>query len=93
MSYDDLYYYTLEDLRLIADGKNQELRTAWEIARWQTFMDGRLNGQKWKKPQDIEKFPWEKPTKQQTTLTDNLAEKLRQAEEIRKNIKKGNNGS
>jgi hypothetical protein len=93
LSYDDLYYYTLEDLRTIVEGRDQELRNNWEIARYQIYFNGVFNGQKWKKPQDVEKFPWEKTTNQQTTLTDNLAERIRQAEELRKKIKLGNNGS
>jgi hypothetical protein len=61
LSYNDLFYYTLEDLDLMLKGKDEEMKVVWEAARLAGVISAGVHLQKKKrmKPQDFYRFPWE----------------------------------
>lgn len=59
-------------------------RNLWECCRMQMYIIAQVNSKKKLKPKDIMKFPWEKASAEETNITNNDIERLKQKAELMK---------
>jgi len=80
-----LYGLALWEIRSIIRGYRKRERTAWETARWQTFLILTAMGSKVSQPTDLAEFPWDARHRRQQTEED-----MRQAERLKAEIEEFN---
>jgi hypothetical protein len=92
LRYDDLFYITIPELMLMAEGAEQRDRTVWEAARWQAavLLSPHLKKGKQIRPQQLIKFPWEKGGTKRKIAT---ADRLERAQRLFDILEKQKNGS
>jgi hypothetical protein len=69
---------SMDEYKLRAEGKAEEERHEWERARWQVFMQYAIAPNLKRRPhspQEVLRFPWEKPEVQEMKNVEPLTEK------------------
>lgn len=88
LSYNDLFYYSLDDLDLMLEGKDYELKQMWEAARLAGHLAlmPNLKPHAQKDPKRHWQFAWEQNSSNANPITDDDFDKF---SELHKKIKDG----